>query len=126
MMPGGDDVTVPLPLPGFVTVRVKLTGFNVNVAVTAFGALMVTWQAPEPEHAPLHPVKTDPGAAEAVRVTTVPVGKLALQVGPQLMPAGEDVTVPLPVPPFVTVRVCVPPPLWLKVAVTAFGAFMVT
>ena len=32
---------------------------------------MVTWQAPVPEHAPPQPVKVDPAAAEAVRLTTV-------------------------------------------------------
>src|SRR6185369_13959321 len=98
------------------------TGSGGGGGGTALRPPIVTWQAPEPEHAALHPVKTDPGAAEAVRVTIVPVGKLALQVGPQSMPGGEDMTVPLPVPAFVTVRVCVPPPVWLKVAVTAFGA----
>src|SRR5687767_5816309 len=125
-MPAGEEVTVPLPLPAFVTVRTWLTGFSVKVAVTAFGASMVTWQAPDPEHAPLQPAKVDPAAGEAVRLTTVPAGKLALHVGPQSMPAGEEVTVPLPLPAFVTVRVWVPPPSWVKVAVTSFGAFMVT
>ena len=96
------------------------------MAVTAFGASMVTRQAPEPEHAPLQPAKVDPGAGVGVRVTTVPVGKLALHVGPQSMPGGEDVTVPLPLPAFVTVRVWVPPPPPAKVAVTSFGVFMVT
>jgi hypothetical protein len=65
---------------------------------------MVTWQEALPEQAPLQPEKVDPGAGAAVSVTTVPELKPALHVAPQLMPAGEDVTVPLPVPAFVTER----------------------
>ena len=68
-MPAGEEVTVPLPVPALVTVRV---GFRVKVAVTDFAALMVTWQAPVPVQAPLQPVKVDPALAALVRVTTVP------------------------------------------------------
>jgi hypothetical protein len=42
------------------------------------------------------------GAGAAVRVIEVPAGKLALQVVPQLIPAGALVTVPEPLA--VTVR----------------------
>jgi len=55
-----------------------------------------------PLHAPVHPVKVEPVVAEGVSVTCVPLLKLALQVVPQLIPAGLLVTVPLPVPAFVT------------------------
>jgi hypothetical protein len=49
-------------------------------------------------HAPDHPAKNAPLAATAVSFTLVPELKEALQVGEQLMPAGELVTVPLAVP----------------------------
>ena len=52
---------------------------------------------------------TDPEAAVAARATTVPLLKLPEQVVPQLMPAGELDTVPVPVPVFATARenVCI-------------------
>src|SRR5512134_2900539 len=76
-----------------------------NVAVTDRAWVMETVQFPVPEQAPLQPAKVEPLAAEAVRVTLVLLAKLALQVLPQLMPAGFDVTVPLPLPVLFTVRV---------------------
>ena len=54
---------------------------------------------------PLQPVKIAPAFAVAVSVTVVPPIELALQVTPQLIPAGFDVTVPVSVPFFVTVTV---------------------
>jgi hypothetical protein len=53
---------------------------------------------PVPLHGAPHPVNVAPAAGAAVRVTTVPGGNAALQVVPQLMPAGLLVTVPVPVP----------------------------
>ena len=58
--------------------------------------------------APLKPPKVDPELGVAVRVTEVPLGKLVEQVAPQLMPAGLETTVPLPVPEGATVTVLVP------------------
>lgn len=78
-----------------------------NVAVTELELFSATVHAPVPEHAPAQPVKVDPLPGAAVRVTDVPVVKLALQVAPQLMPAGELLTVPVPVPALLTVSVCV-------------------
>ena len=63
---------------------------------------MVTEPVVQP--VPLHPAKVDPDAGVAVKATTAPLLKLAEQVVPQLMPAGELVTVPLPVPVEDTVR----------------------
>jgi hypothetical protein len=66
---------------------------------------MVTEQLPVPEHAPDQPVKVELADAVAVNITSVPSLYASLQSEPQLMPVGLLVTVPLPVPAFVTVRV---------------------
>src|SRR5437899_10582162 len=74
-------------------------------AVTARAALIVTVQAPVPVQLPLQPLKVEPAAGAAVKVTMVPMANAAEQVAPQEMPAGVLVTVPLPTPVFVTVSV---------------------
>jgi len=104
-MPAGLLVTVPLPVPDLVTVRVYC-GCAVNVAVTLVAAVMVTVHVPVPEHPPPdHPVNVEPEAAVAVNMTLVPEVYDSLQSEPQSMPDGLLVTVPLPVPDLVTVRV---------------------
>src|SRR5256886_7592197 len=103
MIPAGALVTVPLPGPAGVTVRVKVC--SVKVAVTVVAAESVTTHVPVPEQPPpLQPVKVEPAAGVAVSVTTVPLAKLAVHVAPQVIPAGALAAVPLPVPPRVTVR----------------------
>src|SRR5438105_4295474 len=78
-----------------------------NFAVTVVSAVMVTVQGPVPVHPPpLQPVKIDPVAATGVSSTGPLKGALCvLQLGPQVMPAGTEVTVPVPVPDFVNVSV---------------------
>ena len=75
-----------------------------KVAVTDLAAVIVTEQVPVPTQAPLQPAKVEPAAAAAVRVTTVPLTKLAEHVVPQLIPAGLLLTVPLPLPADTTER----------------------
>lgn len=101
-MPVGLLVTVPLPVPALFTVTVEVS--RLNVAVTVCAADIVTVQLPRPLHAPLHPVKAEPTAELAVRVTIVPLEYEEEQVAPQLTPAGLLVTVPAPVPALLTVR----------------------
>ena len=71
-MPAGALVTVPLPVPPLLTVRV--TGCcRSKVAVTVVVAVRVTVQVPVPvQPPPLQPVKVEPAAGVAVRVTAVP------------------------------------------------------
>lgn len=71
-MPDGDEVTVPDPVPAFVTLAAKLDE-PLNVAVTARAAVIDTVQLPVPVHAPLHPANVEPLAAAAVNVTEVPL-----------------------------------------------------
>src|SRR5437867_4229285 len=98
-------------------------GFGKKVAVTDWAAFIVTTQLPVPLHpAPLQLPNTDPLAGAADSVTDVPMTNDALHVAPQIILAGLLVTVPPPLPAFVTVRVynCV------KLAFTACAALMVT
>ena len=68
-MPAGLLVTVPAPLPVFVTVKVYC---GVNVAVTDLAALIVTLHVPVLfAHAPDQPENVDSAAGVAVKVTTV-------------------------------------------------------
>lgn len=52
---------------------------------------------------PVQPVRIDPDAATAVSVTDDPITYGSEQSVPQLMPAGFEVTVPVPVPARLTV-----------------------
>jgi len=120
-IPAGDEVTVPLPVPLLPAVTVYW--ITSKLAVTVFAALMVTEQLPKPAHAPDQPVKVEVASVAAVRFTTGAGGEVPAQVLPQLMPVGDDVTVPPPVPPLATVR-----PNWIrsKFAVTDLAASAAT
>jgi hypothetical protein len=111
-MPAGCDVTRPEPLPPRVTVSLWLAvgggGSCSNVAVTL--ALEAIWQPPFPEQSPLHPANRQPAAGAADKPTLVPLAKEAAQVAPQSMPAGVDVTRPLPATRIFTSKLIGPPP----------------
>ncbi len=78
----------------------------VNVAVTERAADIDTVQPPEPEQPlPLQPLNRLPLAALADSVTVVPLLKFALHVPPQLIPAGDELTMPEPLPARLTVSV---------------------
>jgi len=94
---------------------------RVKSAVTAAAAVILTVHVPVPaQPPPLQPEKIEPVFAVAVRVTDVPYANEAVQVEPQLIPEGELVIVPAPVPALLTVKV------WLlgalNVAVTDLAA----
>jgi hypothetical protein len=77
----------------------------VKLAVTLLAAVIDTTHVPVPaQRPPDQPENVDPVAADAVNVTTVPWSKDAEHAPPQLMPAGDDVTVPEPDPPLDTVN----------------------
>src|SRR2546430_12471426 len=75
-------------------------------SVTARAALIVTAQVPVPVQVPpLQPVKVEPAAGAAVKVTAVPLAYAAAQVWPPETPAGGLAAVPLPEPALLTVSV---------------------
>jgi hypothetical protein len=122
LIPAGELVTVPDPAPAGVTVSV--CGTAANVAVTLRAAVMLTVQVVVlPVQSPDQLVNVDPAPGAAVRVTDVPLLKDAEHVEPQLIPAGELVTEPEPVPASATDRVCCTIP---NVAVTLRAAVMLT
>jgi hypothetical protein len=122
VIPAGLELTEPVPVPVLDTVSVGV--FKVKVAVTERAASIVTTQVPVPEQpAPDQAVKSELTVGVAVRVTTAPSPKAVEHVAPQSIPAGLEVTEPVPVPVFDTSKVCVPRP---NVAVTDFAASTVT
>ena len=75
-----------------------------KLAVTDLALVIATEQLPLPEQAPVQPVNWEPLAAVATSVTTVPELNVAVQVLPQLIPAGELETVPEPLPVLETLK----------------------
>src|SRR5213593_908644 len=121
-MPAGLLVIVPVPAPLGLTVSVKVC--TAKVAVTVVAVLRVMVQVPVPEQPPpLQPVKVEPAAGAAVKVTAVPLAYVAAQVAPHEIPGGALVTVPAPAPVLLTVSVKV---CTAKVAVTVVAALRVT
>src|SRR5207249_6996916 len=75
-----------------------------KLAVTVLAAFIATVQVePETASQPLQLKKMPGKAGVAVRVTTERLSKSAVQVDPQSIPVGLDVTVPPRMPVFVTV-----------------------
>jgi len=75
-------------------------------------------------HPPLHPPTEEAPTGVAIRVTVVPLAKLALHVPwllAQIIPTGELVTVPEPWPAKLTVRIGDPPPEPVLVKHTTFA-----
>jgi hypothetical protein len=121
----GELVTVPEPVPVLLTERVNV-GAGEKVAVTGTAEVpIVKLQVPVPEQpAPVQPANTDAeDDGVAVRVIRVLVLKLAEQVAPQLIPAGELLTDPDPVPARVTFT---GKEAGMKSALTDCAEFMVT
>jgi len=98
-------------LPGATGGEDGDVGVTLKVAVTVVAALTVTTQVPVPEHGALQPAKVDPVTGVAVRVTAVPDVTDSVHVAPQLIPAGELVTVPEPEPALASDSVAVVAPV---------------
>ena len=67
-MPAGLDVTVPVPVPALVIVRIA-GGIELNVAMQLRSAVIVTLPS-EQSASPVQPLKREPVAGVAVSVTT--------------------------------------------------------
>ena len=107
LTPLGELVTVPVPLPAKVTLRVTP---GTNVAPTVVSEFTVKVHGPVPTHPdPLHPANEEPWAAAADRVTFEPPLNDAEHNDPQSIPAGLLLMVPEPLPRRVTETVyCTP------------------
>jgi hypothetical protein len=88
------------------------------VIVTVVGLVL-------PLQSPDQPLKVEPVAGVAVRVTAVPEANAALQVLPQTIARGLLLTVPVPAPALLTVRVYEEGEASANVAVTLRFAVMV-
>jgi hypothetical protein len=73
LIPAGAEVTVPVPVPAFVSVTAKVVAELVNVAVTERAAVIETVQVEVPVHPPVQLAKVEPLAAAALSVTEVPL-----------------------------------------------------
>jgi len=70
LIPKGEDVTVPEPVPAFATFKLEPLDCSVKFAVTKSELRIKTLQvALRPVHAPLQPVNEEPDAGVAVSVT---------------------------------------------------------
>jgi hypothetical protein len=106
LMPPGDDVTVPLPMP--VSETVNVNRFNMKIAVTVFAFVIDTVHVvPDTESQPVHPVNREFVAGPALRATGESLRNCAEQALPQLTPSGFDVTVPAPSPCLIMVSVSI-------------------
>jgi hypothetical protein len=92
----GCDAVVVVTVVVVVAVVAVLVVADLKVAVTAVAELTVQ-TAVFVQPPPLQPLNVLPEVGVAVRLTEVPRANDAVQVEPQLMPAGELVTVPGPV-----------------------------
>src|SRR4051812_11265870 len=102
-------VMAPPPVPALLAVMTNC--LSAKVAVTTFaGASSATWQGLVPVQPPLKPTNVLLAAGVALSCTVGPLN-VAMQVAPQLMPAGVDVTVPLPAPAGCTETVAVETPI---------------
>jgi hypothetical protein len=97
LTPAGLLVIMPEPVPERLTLKAGCTAW-LNVAATEVLLVNVTLQAPAPVQGPAQAAKTEFAVGAAVSVTAVPEAKVALQVGPQSMPVGLLLTVPVPGP----------------------------
>jgi hypothetical protein len=95
--------SVPLPVVDVESVKVLIA----NVACTDCAEFIVMLHVPVPVHAPVHPVNVLDTSGTAVNCTVVPEPNdddAVEQPIKQLIPDGDDVTFPVPVPSLLNVN----------------------
>jgi hypothetical protein len=102
----GDDVTAPLP----IAVTLSNSDCSANVAVAACAPwTVVAHVVDDPKHAPLQLENVEFAPAFAVSITAVPAANVAEQLASALpvhaIPAGLELTAPLPWPASITASV---------------------
>ena len=96
LIPGGSEVTVPVPFPRVNTLR---EGFGLNAAATPMGWSMRRVQVGvDPPQPPPQRRKYEPGPGVAFKVTTSFMEYALVQVVWQLIPGGLEVMLPVPKP----------------------------
>ena len=109
------------PVPACSAVSVNC---RTNVAWHDFAASIVTFVGfAIPLQATLHPPKTESSLGKASNTTTEPWSKSSMQKAPHVIPGGVETTVPVPLPFFVTLSVCL---IRVKVAVQPLASSIVT
>lgn len=103
LIPAGLLVTVPDPVPVLCTTTRTGGSVKLNCAMTVALPFSVKVQPAERLQESYHASNVEPELGVAVSVTTVPVGKSAVQAVGQLMPAGLLVIMPAPTPVTCTV-----------------------
>jgi hypothetical protein len=104
LMPSGELVTEPSPVPDLITSSVRNS--SLNVAMIDVASFIVSSHGPVPEHSrAFQPTNDELGAAVAVSVTCVPAWKAWEHSDPHSMPSGDADTVPVPEPPISIVKV---------------------
>jgi hypothetical protein len=140
LIPAGELMTLPGPKPdrSDVSTKVVVGGgagggvdvelFRLKFAFTDIAAFIVTVQVPVPEQPPpLQPVNVAVADGTAVNVTSVPLLNDAVQVAPQLIPAGELMTSPGPKPDRSAVSTKLEVEVFrVKLALTDLAALIVT
>ena len=104
-IPVGFDVIEPAPVPAGLIDRLT-KGISVKVAVQfEFVANTICIVGEVPVQLPDQPANIDPALADADSVALVLAEMLAVQTFPQDIPAGVELTAPVPVPALETARV---------------------
>lgn len=101
-MPAGLEVMLPRPSPALATVSAKTCRTKRAVQLRAADIVTVAVGS-APLQSPLQPANSEPAAGAAVSVALLAAANMAVQLDPQSIPDGLEVTRPLPLPALATV-----------------------